>query len=74
MLEEEPRESYARFLDAVADDETVWSALPRDVSSWWRRRAASRLERIDGRWEIVGPAAGEGRVAFAPVYAGRPTS
>jgi len=74
MLEAEPREAYAHFLDALADDTTVWSALPREVSSWWRRRAASRLERIDGRWEIVGPAAGEGRVAFAPVYAGRPTS
>jgi hypothetical protein len=73
MLEAEPREAYAHFLDALADDTTVWSALPREVSSWWRRRAASRLERIDGRWEIVGPAAGEGRVAFAPVYAGRPT-
>jgi hypothetical protein len=38
------------------------------VSSWWRRRAGSHLERVDGRWEIVGPAAGEGRIAFAPVY------
>jgi hypothetical protein len=69
MLEAEPREAYARFLAALADDGSAWAALPREVSSWWRRRAASHIERIDGRWEIVGPAAGEGRVAFAPVYA-----
>jgi hypothetical protein len=69
MLDVPSREVYGRFLAALADDPTAWSALPRDVSSWWRRRAGSHLERIDGRWEIVGPAAGEGRVAFAPAYA-----
>jgi hypothetical protein len=69
MLDVPSREVYGRFLAALADDATAWSALPRDVSSWWRRRAGSHLERIDGRWEIVGPAAGEGRVAFAPAYA-----
>jgi hypothetical protein len=69
MLDLPSREAYGRFLDAHADDATAWAALPREVSSWWRRRAGSHLERIDGRWEIVGPAAGEGRVTFAPVYA-----
>jgi hypothetical protein len=68
MLDSPPREAYGRFLEALAGDPTAWSALPREVSSWWRRRAGSHLERVDGRWEIVGPAAGEGRIAFAPVY------
>jgi hypothetical protein len=70
MLDEPPREAYRRFLDALSSDKTAWSALPGEVSSWWRRRAASHLERVDGRWRIVGPAAGEGRIAFAPAYAG----
>ncbi|HEV7641856.1 MAG TPA: hypothetical protein VGO39_13390 [Gaiellaceae bacterium] len=69
MLEAEPRAAYDRFLAAYASDGTAWAALPREVSSWWRRRAASHIECIGGRWEIVGPAAGEGRIAFAPVYA-----
>ena len=69
MLDSPSREAYGRFLDALAGDATAWSALPREVSSWWRRRAASHLERVAGRWEIVGPAAGEGRISFAPVYA-----
>jgi hypothetical protein len=69
MLDAPSREAYDRFLAALASDRTAWAALPREVSSWWRRRAASHIERIGGRWEIVGPAAGEGRVAFAPAYA-----
>lgn len=68
MLDAPERDAYRRYLDATSDDPTAWSALPRDVSAWWRRRAASHLERIGGHWQIVGPAAGEGRVAFAPVY------
>jgi hypothetical protein len=55
---------YERFLARFADDPSAWRALPRDVSAWWRRRAASRLELTDGEWRIVGPAADEGRVAF----------
>jgi hypothetical protein len=68
MVDAPPREAYGRFLAALAPDTTAWTALPRDVSSWWRRRAASRVERVAGRWEIVGPAAGEGRIAFAPAH------
>ena len=35
--------AYERLLDQFANDDTAWRALPRDVSAWWRRRAASRL-------------------------------
>jgi hypothetical protein len=57
--------AYGAFLDRYDDDRTAWRALPREVSAWWRRRAASRLERRDGRWEIAGPAAADGRVELA---------
>jgi hypothetical protein len=57
--------AYKRLLDEFADDATAWKALPREVSQWWRRRAASVLERgSDGAWRVVGPAAEDGSVAF----------
>ena len=54
--------AYTRFVDRFASDARAWKALPREVSSWWRRRAASSLERDGNAWRIVGPAADEGRV------------
>ena len=63
MLERERLDVYDRFLTTFAGDETMWAALPRDVASWWRRRAASSIERDDaGGWRVTGPAAGEARV------------
>jgi hypothetical protein len=62
MLGRMPRRAYARFLDAFRDDPTVWRALPREVSAWWRRRAASHLSRSGQGWRIVGPAEEDGRV------------
>jgi hypothetical protein len=56
---------YTRFLGAFAGDDTVWRALPREVSSWWRRRAASTVERRGERWCVVGPAADEARIELA---------
>jgi peptidoglycan/xylan/chitin deacetylase (PgdA/CDA1 family) len=57
-------DAYRRLLDEFADDATAWKALPRDVSDWWRRRAASRLEEVEGEWAVVGPAQREARVEF----------
>jgi hypothetical protein len=56
--------AYGRLLERFADDPTVWKALPREVSAWWRRRAASEVVRGDDGWRISGPAADEGRIAF----------
>jgi hypothetical protein len=64
MGEPERLDAYARFLTAVGDD-GAWRALPREVSAWWRRRAASHLECTDGGWRVVGPAADEAAVTFA---------
>ncbi|MGZ4399191.1 MAG: hypothetical protein ACXVZ1_12335 [Gaiellaceae bacterium] len=57
---------YERFLRRFRDDETAWKPLPRELAAWWRRRAASRLERAEGEWRIAGPAEGEGTVAHWP--------
>jgi hypothetical protein len=53
---------YRALLADVADDQTAWRALPRDVADWWRRRAASRIEQEAGGWKIVGPASADGAV------------
>jgi hypothetical protein len=65
MLSPESLEAYRRFLDGFARDEGLWRALPQEVSAWWRRRAASSVERVDGEWKVVGPAADEAVIALA---------
>lgn len=36
------RAIYVEFLDAVAEREGLWKALPRTVAAWWRRREAGQ--------------------------------
>jgi peptidoglycan/xylan/chitin deacetylase (PgdA/CDA1 family) len=62
LLAPERLKTYADFVEKIAEDETAWHALPREVSAWWRRRAASGIERTDGEWRVVGPAAGEAKI------------
>jgi hypothetical protein len=54
--------AYEGLLKRYSGDPEVWQALPGEVSDWWRRRAASRLEYRNGEWQIVGPAAAQGRI------------
>jgi hypothetical protein len=57
------RARYRRLLQEHATDDTAWRALPREVSDWWRRRAASHLVRNgDGEWRVEGPAASEAAI------------
>lgn len=65
MLDEQRVSAYRRLLGEFESDSTVWRALPREVSAWWRRRAASRLEPVGDTWQVIGPAAGEARVMYA---------
>lgn len=62
LIDETIFAAYAAFLDRFASDPTAWKALPREVSAWWRRRAASWLEFDGDEWRVAGPAAGEARV------------
>jgi hypothetical protein len=64
--------AYARFLRAYRDDPTAWMALPREVSDWWRRRAATSLRYRDGAWQADGPAAADATIAFHPARPARP--
>ncbi len=57
--------AYERFLSAFGDDEKLWRALPREISDWWRRRAASAIVRDGSGWRVDGPAADAADIAFA---------
>ena len=57
-------EAYDALLARYCDDQTAWRALPGEVSSWWRRRAESRLQPTSDGWDVVGPAAGEATIRF----------
>ncbi len=61
-------DGYRRLLDEFEGDDTVWHALPREVATWWRGRAASTIRKSDDGWQITGPAAAEGRVRFAAPF------
>jgi hypothetical protein len=75
-------QAWEELLDQLAADTGAWHALPREVAAWWRRRAASRIERVDGRWVVRGPAADDAVVTFSsppetrqrPARRSRPTS
>ena len=60
--------AYRALLERFAGDATAWRALPHQVSTWWRRRAASRLEQTPNGWRIIGPAASEASI----LHLGRP--
>ncbi len=57
-------QAYGSLLRRFKGDESAWRALPREVSAWWRRRAASHLEPTNGGWRVVGPAADEASVTY----------
>jgi hypothetical protein len=63
-LDERLLAAYRLLLARYANDSTGWRSLPRDVSAWWRRRAASQIERTSDGWQVVGPAAGEATIAY----------
>jgi hypothetical protein len=59
MRDEKRLGAYQRFLAAAIEDPDVWIALPQEVAAWWRRRAATTLHALDGKWAPSGPAATE---------------
>ncbi len=65
LVEDRILAAYRRLLERLAADATGWQALPREVSAWWRRRAASRVVLEEGTWTVTGPAAGEATVELS---------
>jgi len=72
MLEDGRLDAYGRLLNAFHDDPSAWTPLPCEVADWWRRRAATSLALIDGRWQASGPAAREIEISAArPAFTDR---
>lgn len=68
IVAERPRKVYLGLLKHLAllrDRGETWMALPGEVDTWWRQRAAMQLVRRDGQWVIAGPGSERARVAFA---------
>jgi peptidoglycan/xylan/chitin deacetylase (PgdA/CDA1 family) len=59
------RALYRDFLDAVADRDTLWKALPRTVADWWRRRAAGETRPPEQRLGSMSRSA-HGSATFEP--------
>jgi hypothetical protein len=57
--------AYRTYLQSVTPDSTAWHALPSEVNAWWRRRAATSIERRNGSWAAVGPAGSEAEIRLA---------
>ena len=56
------RAIYRELLDALAERDTIWKALPREVARWWRRRA-------EGDAPMHEQLLGTMRIGAAPDYA-----
>jgi len=56
------RAIYRELLDALAERDTIWKTLPREVVRWWRQRAL-------GGTLVDGQMLGTMRVGAAPDYA-----
>jgi len=56
---------YEEFLAYLAEQEGCWQALPREVASWWRTRAALRLVGDGEEGRIDGEGAERARIEWA---------
>lgn len=68
IIEEKNQQTYKDllgYLSQLRREENVWTALPREIDSWWRARAQMRLVSEDGKWRIEGPQKERARVAYA---------
>jgi peptidoglycan/xylan/chitin deacetylase (PgdA/CDA1 family) len=63
-------EAYEELLTWLADDDSVWRALPAEVADWWNRRAASNLVPDGAGWTVSGPAAGEASISWTTTSEG----
>jgi hypothetical protein len=57
-------EAWRELLDEFASDSTMWQALPSEVATWWRARAASRVVEGPDGWHVAGAGSDRGRVVL----------
>jgi hypothetical protein len=58
-------EELLGYLQSMASERNVWTALPIEVSQWWRQRSEMSLVREGNRWKVQGPGSERACVAYA---------
>ncbi len=74
ILKERPRNTYLsllKYLSELGSAGRIWTALPKDVNTWWRQRSQMRLAWDGHRWSIDGPGKERARIAYAELDGGR---
>lgn len=51
---------YEEVLEYILEKSSCWSALPRDINEWWRKRDVSKIGIDNNNFWIEGPAAIQG--------------
>jgi hypothetical protein len=68
VMEKQAQDTYKALLGHLAqlrEEGGVWTALPRDVASWWRERSKMELVQENGEWRVEGPGKERACVAYA---------
>jgi peptidoglycan/xylan/chitin deacetylase (PgdA/CDA1 family) len=60
------RAVYSAFLEGLAERDDLWRALPREVASWWRQRAAALDQPGDRLSTGTAVLVANGQVEFRP--------
>ena len=74
ILQERPRNTYLsllKYLSELSSAHRIWTALPKDVNTWWRQRSQMRLTWDGNRWGIDGPGKERARIGYAELDGGR---
>jgi hypothetical protein len=68
IMEQRAQDTYKALLGHLArlvEEGGIWTALPRDVATWWRERSKMDLVQENDEWRAVGPGSERARVAYA---------
>jgi hypothetical protein len=68
VIQPRPQSIYKELLDYMSQlraGDTIWSPLPHEVASWWRRRNQLELVHENGDWRVNGPGSERARVGYA---------
>jgi len=68
IMAKRPQDTYRAllgYLTQLRTDGNIWTALPREVATWWRERSKMELVCEAGKWRVEGPGRERARVAYA---------
>lgn len=60
-----------RYVSELRGQRNLWTALPGEISRWYRQRSQMQLVRENGDWKIHGEGSERARVAYARLIDGK---